>query len=243
MRYLIYLRVSTEKQDEEMQRHHCMNHIRAVNRDNAPIIEYVDPDVSSRVKMDKRPALSLMLQDIRKGDVVVTFKLDRISRDIIEMVTIYRLVRDKKAQVYSISEPNIEEWMLGIFASFAQKEREDISMRTKAKMQELKSKGVRLGKVPYGQRLDAEGRIEADPEEAAILKKMYSYRMKKQDFRTIAARLNADGLYNRPTKKRAHVPWTYGAVGRVYANYLKVVDGLLALQGQSRYAEPLQVPY
>lgn len=234
MRYLIYMRVSTEKQDEEMQRHHCMSYIKSVNTTDAPILSYADPDVSSRVKMENRQGLQEMLLDVQKGDVVVTFKLDRLSRDIIEMVTIHRIIKSKKAQVYSLGEPNIEDWMLGIFASLAQKERENISDRTKAKLAEIKAKGTRLGRVPYGQRLNEERLLEADPEEDRVLKMMYTYRVhKKLTFREIATELNAQGIKNRPTKRRADIPWTYGAAARIYKNYTKLFSGVLALRGSS----------
>jgi DNA invertase Pin-like site-specific DNA recombinase len=95
-------------------------------------------------------------------------------------------------------------------------------MRTKAALSRKKAKGDRLGKVPYGQRLNAKGVVVTDPNEAQILQLMYTYRVRdKLTFREIASRLNEQGLYNRPTKRRSHIPWTHGATARVYENHLK----------------------
>ncbi len=219
MRYLIYMRVSTDKQDEEMQRHHCMNYINGCNKSNAPVVIYSDPDVSSRVQMSKRMGLQDMLKNVLENDVLVTFKLDRLSRDIIEMVTIYRMIIARKAQVYSLGEPNIEAWMLGIFASIAQKERENISERTKAKLAEKKAKGERLGRVPYGLTLDEYGNLAINVQEASLIKIMHEYRYdKRMTFRAIANALNAEGYRNRPTKKRSEVLWTHGATARIHKN-------------------------
>jgi hypothetical protein len=85
-----------------------------------------------------------------------------------------------------------------------------------------------VGRVPYGQQLDDNGLLEANKEEAEILKIMYSMRKHKgMTFRTIADQLNDMGYRNRDGGI-----WTHGATSRVYINYEKLFSGVLALQGR-----------
>lgn len=220
MRYIIYLRVSTDRQDVEMQNHHANNYINLVN-EGSEVITFSDPETSSRTPMANRQGLQAMLKGLKKGDVIVTFKLDRLSRDIIEMVTIHRLIESRGCKIYSIGEPNIESWMLGIFGSLAQKERENISQRTKAALASKKAKGERLGHVPYGHRANNKGFLEVDISEAEILKRMYNLRLEGMTFRQIAETLNNEGHCNREES-----PWTHGATSRVYKNYLAVCEAV-----------------
>jgi|SRR5579859_387492 len=219
MRYLVYLRVSTDKQDEEMQNHHCMKYVSSVNQ-GFPVVEFRDHDVSTRLPIHKRPALTNMLDAVKRGDVVVIFKLDRLSRDIVEMVNIHRMIVSKHAKVYSFSEPHIEDWMLGIFGSMAQKQRETISHNIKSKMAEKRAKGERLGRIPYGFKFKCKGEIEVCAEEAYQLAFMYHLRTQRlYSFRDIAMWLTQRGLCNRK-----NTPWTHGATSRVYKNYLLVKE-------------------
>ena len=224
MKYSIYARVSTDKQDTIAQEENCVAYVNRVNLDDQKYLIYTDPDTSSKLPISKRLGLKKMLDELKKGDVVVTYKLDRLSRDIIEMVTIYRQVVSKGAKIYSIAEPNIEEWMVGIFGSIAQKERENTSQRIIATFKAKRANGERVGHIPYGYMLLKEIKrteenkhekilLKPDPTEMEVLQYMIQLRKERATFREIARILNEQGYKNRGDKI-----WWHSAVARIYTN-------------------------
>jgi DNA invertase Pin-like site-specific DNA recombinase len=228
VKYLIYQRVSTNMQDISTQKDRCVEY---VENKGGQWRLFQDEDVSSRIPLEKRWGLVEMLQSVKKGDVVVTAKLDRLSRDIIEMVEIHRRIRDKGGKVHSLAEPNIEDWMLGIFGALAQKERENTSERITASLQAKAARGERAGHIPYGFQLAKEiyrissGKkqnkgvpimLKENPEEMLVLKEMARLRFEKVPYRRMAQILNDRGFRNRDGQR-----WTVAAVHRVYTGASK----------------------
>jgi DNA invertase Pin-like site-specific DNA recombinase len=233
MRYLIYLRVSTEKQEDsglglEAQRYACYQWIE--RHGGGIALEYIDIVTGTdrkRKELEQRPNLMEALRHLNAGDVFLVAKRDRLGRDPYVNCMVERMIEKKQCRLVSANgemdgaEPQ-DILMRRIIDAFAEYEALLISMRTKAALSRKKAKGDRLGKVPYGQRLNAKGVVVTDPNEAQILQLMYTYRVRdKLTFREIASRLNEQGLYNRPTKRLSHIPWTHGATARVYENHLK----------------------
>ena len=153
MKYLVYLRVSTEEQDVETQMQMCKDRMHSIHPNGKYSAEYfIDPDMSSGVALERRVELQRLLSSIKKGDTVLVYKLDRLSRDIIEMVTIYRLIVNKlAAHVISLNDPYSDEFSVGLMGLIAQKERDTIRMRTRDKLSNKKKKGERYSRyLPYG---------------------------------------------------------------------------------------------
>lgn len=228
MKCIIYARVSTDKQDVKNQLDLCAGWCQQ-KYPSAQAEVYQDPDVSSRLPIEKRPALASMLEKIRKGDVVVVFKLDRIARDIVEMVTIYRMIEVKGAKVYSLSEPDVQGWMLGIFGALAQKEREDISMRIKAGLKARRERHERTGHVPYGFKVKGgifrtpKNRgtpleLVHEPSEMRVLREMERLRALGESWRRVAEILNELGYRTRTGvySNRGGGPWTHHGALKIY---------------------------
>ncbi len=217
------MRVSTDKQDYTTQRD---NLIRSLP-DGAIYKLYVDEDVSSSVEWTKRKGLQQLLRDVQPDDQVVCVKLDRMARDVIEMVLIHRAIANKKATMYSLAEGEVPEWLISIHGAFAQKEKEDISARIRNTLKEKKLRGERVGRIPYGFQLEDEGLLRTErnrkipiylvqnPEEQAILTLIASYRDQGVSFWELPDVLNCQGILNRGN------PWTRSAVYRVHSNNLK----------------------
>ena len=92
-KYLIYIRFSTELQDGETQLRLCKERIESIQEGQEYSLEvFRDEDMSSGIAYEKRTQLQNMLSSITPQSTVIVYKLDRLSRDIIEMVTIYRLI-------------------------------------------------------------------------------------------------------------------------------------------------------
>lgn len=236
MKYVIYLRVSTDKQEDsglglEAQRHACLEWIKEhVGGETIEFIDVVTGTDRKRKELEERPHLLEALSLLSKDDVLIVHKRERLARDPYIMGMIERIIEKKKAKLISaIGEMEGDQphdfLLRGIMDLFAMYEALIISTRTKAALARKKARGERLGRVAYGQRLNAEGLTEAHPEEAKILKKMYTYRVhQKLSFRDIADRLNEEGLRNR-----GGGIWTHGATSRVYINYEKILAGLVSL--------------
>ena len=93
--------------------------------------------------LDRRPQLAAALADARKGKCpVVVAKLDRLSRDV---AFISGLMSKRVPFIVAELGPNVDPFMLHIYAALAEKERALISERTKAALQAAKAAGTVLG--------------------------------------------------------------------------------------------------
>lgn len=91
----------------------------------------------------KRPQLAAALAAARDGACpVIVAKLDRLSRDV---HFISGLMVDKVRFIACDVGMDADNFQLHIFAAFAEKERALISARTKAALDALKARGVKLG--------------------------------------------------------------------------------------------------
>jgi DNA invertase Pin-like site-specific DNA recombinase len=83
-------------------------------------------------------------------------KLDRLSRSVAFVATLL----ESDIKFVAVDRPNADEFEILMDAVFAQRERKEISRRTKAALQEAKKKGVKLGK--NGKRLAKQNKKKAD---------------------------------------------------------------------------------
>ena len=88
--------------------------------------------------------------------------------------------------------------MRTILDAFAQYEKALIALRTKAGLARKREKGERMGMVPYGWQLDADGvhLIDHAPEQAVIVT-VRALRTSGLSYRAIADELNRRGMVNR----------------------------------------------
>lgn len=197
MKYLIYLRVSTDEQDVKTQEDLCISRAKSSGCTDYQI--FSDPDMSSRIKMDKRTGLQALLAALKPGMNVLVYKLDRLSRDVIEMITIYRMIKAKKCFIESLNDSNADdEFMMNLWGALAQKERSDISVRTKAKLAHKKKKGELTGTAPYGYKVGDDGvKLVPNEHEQKGLNLMFTWFEQKLSFREITRALEEAGHFNR----------------------------------------------
>jgi Resolvase, N terminal domain len=85
-----------------------------------------------------RPELLRMLEQLREGDTVVVWKLDRLARSTRELLATVETIREAGATFRSLSEPWADttshggKFILTVFAGMAEFERELIRERTRA---------------------------------------------------------------------------------------------------------------
>lgn len=138
-----YARVSTKDQKLRMQ----YDGLSAVGCD--PIFE--DHGVSGAKA--SRPGLDEMLAEIRRGDALVVFKLDRLGRSVLHLADL--LVRFQREDIHfcSLSEgintatPG-GKLVFHIFSAMAEFQREIIVENTLAGLDAARKRGSRLGRPP-----------------------------------------------------------------------------------------------
>lgn len=152
MKHLVYARVSTDKQETSTQIRLAREKLdRMYPNANYEALFFDEGDLSSGVHYLKRPKLQEMLQAISPGDVVIVYLLDRLARDIIEMITIYREIKAKGASLYSLTGEHTDELTMTIMGGIAQHQRKIIQLRTKDKLATKKKKGERYSRfLPLG---------------------------------------------------------------------------------------------
>jgi DNA invertase Pin-like site-specific DNA recombinase len=96
--------------------------------------------------LERRPQLKAALEAARKRKCpIVVAKLDRLSRDV---AFISGLMAQRVPFVVAELGPDVDPFVLHIYAALAEKERALISQRTRAALAQAKARGVRLGNPP-----------------------------------------------------------------------------------------------
>lgn len=138
-----YARVSTADQNlrlqkDALEREGCWN---------------IYEEHASASKGRKRPQLELALIDLRPGDTLVVYKLDRLARNLRELFAILDRIHESGAGFRSITE-NID-WstptgrlLLGVFGAVGQFVAEQTAERTAAGIAALKARGFAYGPKP-----------------------------------------------------------------------------------------------
>ena len=194
-----YLRVSTGKQGKsglgiEAQREAIARFAQAEGLVVAS--EHVEFETGKGADaLDLRPQLRLALDRARKLKCpIVVAKLDRLSRDV---AFIAGLMAQRVPFVVAELGPNIDPFILHIYAALAEKERAMISARTKEALAQAKAKGVRLGNPRLNEvRAKAAESMKAAAERFAanILPLIRPLRTGGKSLREIAKALDARGV-------------------------------------------------
>ncbi len=138
-----YQRISTKDQSFDLQTDALLNYG----------CEKLFSDISSGAK-SQREKLDEMLCQLRPGDILVVYKLDRLGRSLKHLVELINDLTEKKIGLVSLNDPVDTTSAHGrlitnIFASIAEFERELIVERTKAGLNAARARG-RTGGRPKG---------------------------------------------------------------------------------------------
>lgn len=144
-RLIGYGRVSTLDQSPDLQRQALLK--AGVHPDNL----HIDEGWSGTIA--KRPGLSLAMLDVREGDTLVVWKLDRLGRDMAQLIRNAEHLQEVGVGLRSLTEPIDTSHPMGrafffIIGVFAQLERDLISERTAAGIAAAKARGKRFGRAP-----------------------------------------------------------------------------------------------
>lgn len=152
----------------------------------------------------KRPGLKLLLDDIDKGriDVVVVYKVDRLSRSLTDFAKMMEVFDEKQVSFVSVTQQfntstSMGRLTMNMLLSFAQFEREVSGERIRDKIAATKKKGYWVGgQPPIGYRLQQENEakgIYIIPEEAELIRTIFELYIKHRSPLVVANELNDAG--------------------------------------------------
>lgn len=203
-RACVYTRVSTERQGEDDKVSLAEQERRGRAYIEAKGWEYIgtyeDNGISGR-EMANRPALQKMLGEIRDGniDVVVIYKLDRLSRrqrdTIILIEDVFKKLGIGLASVCETLDTTTPTglMMISVLAAFNQLECDNISVRTRMGRDANAKLGKYVGgKPPLGYKL-IDGKFTVVPEEAEIVRLVFGLRAAGNTLMGIRDYLNDHG--------------------------------------------------
>ena len=210
----VYTRVSTDAQGEDgkvsLPEQERMAKACIESKGWQYIRTYEDNGYSGRTM--ERPALQQMLLDIAKGeiDAIVIFKLDRLSRKQRDTLSIIEEhILKKEVDLVSLSETldTSSPWgraMIGVLSSFNQLESENIAQRTAmGRYATAREGGYAGGKPPLGYKA-VDGRLVIVPEEAEIVRLVYTLRGEGMTLKAITDELNKRGYRSKKGNEFKH---------------------------------------
>jgi DNA invertase Pin-like site-specific DNA recombinase len=152
-----------------------------------------------------RPGIQALMQAIRAGsiDLVLTESLDRISRDQEHIAAFYKQASFARVRIVTLAEGDVSELQIGFKGTMGALYLKDLAQKTKRGMEGRIRAGRSLGKPPYGyrvtRRLSTDGELERglreiNPEQAAVVQRIFAAYAGGLSPRQIARTLNQEGV-------------------------------------------------
>ena len=195
----------------DAQRESALNYIAAQKHEGWIALEKQYDDGGFTGGNMERPALQELFRDIKSGkvDMVVVYKVDRLSRSLMDFAKIIELLDKHKVSFVSVTQHfNTKDSMgrltLNILLSFAQFEREIISERTHDKMSAARRRGKWIGGIPIlGYDIVPEGgAIVINQSEAQTVRKIFSYYIECRSIQKTLEYLNDNDIRGKQWKTR-----------------------------------------
>jgi DNA invertase Pin-like site-specific DNA recombinase len=151
----------------------------------------------------ERPALQRLIGDVEAGriDIVVIYKIDRLSRSLTDFVRIIDVLNRHGASFVSVTQTfdtsdSMGRLVLNILLTFAQFERELMSERVRDKKAAMRRKGLFTGGLPPMGFLYEDGRLVVDQERAKWVCEMFE-RYPRQSANSLAREMAQRGCTTR----------------------------------------------
>lgn len=222
MAIYVYLRVSTQDQADSGDGYNAqLDACKKWAEERGKEIHFHWKEcISGGTDLYKRPILQYIISFLSPHDILLVARRDRIGRGVMINATIDDAVRRRKAKLISVAgeggEGNDPSSVMfrEITDCFSGYERNLIKKRTSAVMSSKKARNERVGKIPFGKQLHADGvHLEDDSEELLVLVEMKRLRELDMSCRRVAEALNGKGMINR--RLLWNVYSVYGALNRL----------------------------
>ena len=154
-----------------------------------------------------RPALKQLLDDIQAGkvDIVVVYKVDRLTRSLADFAKIVEILDAKGASFVSVTQAfnttnSMGRLTLNVLLSFAQFEREVTGERIRDKIAASKRKGMWMGgTVPHGYRVE-DRKLLIEPTEAEEVRYIFTRYLELKSVPALVDDLALRGMRTRYRK-------------------------------------------
>ncbi len=205
MRAVIYARYSSDLQSEtsiDDQVRQCRE--LAKNHDMSVTDVFTDYAISGGT-LSNRPGMLSLMKAAKLGafDMVVAEALDRISRDQEDIAAIYKRLNHADVRIFTQSEGEVNELHIGLKGTMNALFLKDLAIKTRRGQRGR----VEAGKIPGGnsfgykivRRILKDGTVstgerEIDPDQAAIIRRIFREYGDGKTPRLIAAALNAEDI-------------------------------------------------
>jgi len=153
MKAIGYIRVSTDQQDLEKQKHLLLQY---AHTQQLLVDEFIQAEVSSQ-KSTKERRIDELLAKLEGGDVLLVAELSRLGRNMLQTLNLVNELSERGVKLAFVRQPELStlgphtKLLLAIYSYFAETERDFISIRTKQGLAAAKAKGKQLGR-PKGSR-------------------------------------------------------------------------------------------
>ena len=206
MKIVGYVRVSSDKQADagmslEVQESQIIKYAELYDIGLGEIIM----DAGESAKSLKRPGMlrliELMDSNLCQGVLIV--KLDRLTRSVKDLCYLLERYFSKDKILISVQEKidtnsAMGRMVMNVVMSISQWEREATSERTKSVLQHKKTKGERIGNIPFGYKLAADGiHLEEDLSEQRVIDFIKTQRSTGKTLAEISVDLANEQLYSR----------------------------------------------
>jgi putative DNA-invertase from lambdoid prophage Rac len=147
MRVFAYGRVSTVEQTSANQ----LQELQSLGHEIQPQRWFRDT-ISGKVPSSERPEFMKMLDRMEAGDMLLVSKLDRIGRDMVDVISTLRSLaaRNIKVKVLALGDVDLTSTagkaVVGILAVVAEMEHDLLVERTQAGLARAKAEGTQLGR-------------------------------------------------------------------------------------------------
>ncbi len=145
-----YVRVSTDKQNLENQKHKMLNY---AQQQKIIIDEFIEVEISSKGDQKKR-LINSLFEKLKDGDTLICTELSRLGRNMLEILNLIEKFNNTNIKLVFVNQPELStnqnsalsSLLLAIYGYFAQTEREIISERTKQGLAAAVASGKKLGR-------------------------------------------------------------------------------------------------
>lgn len=240
---IIYVRVSTDKQDYKTQ-------LKALEQkakdENIDIVKIFAEKISGTISGEDRPQFSKLLKFVESKEVkhLLIWEFSRLGRNITDIQESIIYFTKKNINIRSISEGistiknGVPDPMAGIIvqvlAGISDIERESIVARTKRGVLEFKQGGGSQSRPPYGYK-NIDQKLVKNPDEIETIINIFNWYSNNIGSDTIAERLNLAGI---PTKYGGK-EWTSSVVIPILKNNIYI--GNRKILEEFSFFESLQI--
>lgn len=166
---------------------------------------FIERGVSGSTKLSDRPQGGQLLGTVRKDDIIITPKLDRMFRSSLDALDMLGKLRDAGVGLHMIdlggdvTTNGISKLVFTILSAVAEAERDRIRERVQTVKADQRQRGRYLGgRIPFGWAVGDDGELVEDDAQQTAIRKMVKLRGEGVSLRKVADAIREDYGFDLP---------------------------------------------